>query len=229
MHQRRRCGVAIGALATLADVQEHQRLREQYTVLADAARSVGSPQIRNRATLVGNVCSASPAADAAVALVALDASVKIAGSDGEREVPIGDFFTGPRESCVGPAEVVTEIVVPAKGWSGSAYARSGLRRAMDCCVASVAAALIVDDGGAITDARIVLGALAPTPIRVPDAEAAVQGQSLSDDLLAEVGAAASAAADPISDIRGSAEYRKELAGALARGAVGTAYERAQSS
>ncbi|MGD8237728.1 MAG: xanthine dehydrogenase family protein subunit M [Armatimonadota bacterium] len=222
-------GVTIGALATLSDVQGHEQIGQQYAVLADAAGSVGSPQIRNRATLVGNVCSASPAADAAVALVALDASVKVAGSNGEREVPMGDFLTGPRESCLRPGEVVTEILVPARGWSGSAYARSGLRRAMDCCVASAAAALTVDGDGAITDAHIVLGALAPTPIRVPQAEGALEGQSPSEELLAEVAAAASAAAQPIGDIRGSAEYRKELAGALARRAVSTAYQRAQSS
>ena len=222
-------GLAIGALTCLRDVERHTQIWEQYTVLAEAAASVGSPQIRNRATLVGNVCSASPAADAAVALVALDASVQIVGDGGEKEIAMGDFFTGPRESCLRANQIVTEITVPAKRWSGSAYARSGLRRAMDCCVASAAAALIADAHGKITDARIVLGALAPTPIRVEAGEKSLTGQALSDELLDEIAAAAMAAAKPISDIRGSADYRRELAGALARRAATTAYERARSS
>ena len=221
--------ITIGALATLREVERHEQIRERYAVLAEAAASIGSPQIRNRATLVGNVCSASPAADGAVALVALDASVQIVGSDGETEVPIGDFFIGPRQSCLETSQIVTAIVLPARTWSGSAYARSGLRRAMDCCVASAAAALTVGDDGTIGEVRVALGALAPTPIRVPAAEEALTGQALSEELLSEVAAAASAAAQPISDIRGTAEYRRELAGTLARRAVGTAYERARSS
>jgi len=222
-------GVAIGALTSLSDVGHHELIGEQYTVLAEAAASIGSPQIRNRGTLIGNVCSASPAADATVALLALDASVTIAGGDGEHEVPIGDFLCGPRRSCLAAAQIVTGITIPANGWSASAYVRSGLRRAMDCCVASAAAALVVGADGTISDARVVLGALAPTPIRVQTAEDALMGQMLSDELLGQIGAAASTAAQPITDIRGSAEYRRELAGALARRAVSTACERAQSS
>ena len=221
--------VAIGALTLLSDIERSEAIQKQYAVLAEAAASIGSPQIRNRGTLAGNVCSASPAADAAVALLALDARVKIAGSDGEKQIDIGDFFTGPRESCLEATQIVTEIALPAKGWSGSSYQRTGLRRAMDCCVASAAAALIVNADGEISDARVALGAMAPTPIRVPAAEEALTGQVVGEELLAEVAAAASAAAQPISDIRGSAEYRKDLAGVLARRAVATAYKRSRGS
>jgi len=211
--------IRFGALATLAALMEHPLVAAEYPVLPFTARFMGSPAIRHLATVGGNLCNASPAADLSPVLLVLDAVVGIAGTAGERRLPLGDFFRGPGETALAAGELLAWVEVPRKhaGWDVR-YERLDVRRAMDIAIVGVALALR-RDGAAVTDARLALGAVAPTPRRVPDAEAALVAGGLSPAAIDRVAELASAAARPIADVRATAEYRREMVGALVRRAL----------
>ena len=218
-------GVSIGAMTKVRDIELSDEIQNGYTALAEGAAEIGSIQIRNLATIGGNIAHASPAADTVAALLALDAQVDIASADGERSVPIDTFFTGPGQTVLRAGELITRfrLLNPA---SGSHYIKHKIREVMDLAFIGVAAAVEMANG-TITGARIGLAAVAPTPIRAREAEALLAGKSLTDALLAEAGEAAAAACSPISDLRCSAEHRREMVDVLTRRTVQEAVARAQ--
>jgi len=220
-------GLALGALALHADVAAHPVVRERYPVLAQGAGWVGGPQMRNRGTVGGNLCNASPAADTASPLIALGARVRLAGPGGERVVALDDFFLGPGKTVLAPGEVLVEVLVPPPARrSGGDYQRR-TRTAMDIAVVGVAAVVALDGGATCTEARIVLASVAPTPLRARAAEAALRGKGLTPDRIAEAARAAAAESKPIDDVRASAGYRRTIVEVLTRRALNNALARAR--
>jgi len=206
----------IGALATINAIDSSERVRTAFPILATAAHSLGSYQIRNRATVGGNLCNASPAADTAPPLVALGAVVKIAGPREDRIVKLEDFFVGPGKTVLSKSEILVEIVVPGTPeGSYGAYLKHGPRNAMD--IATVNAALMCTlSGHRCGDARIVLGSVAPTPMRARKAEEAIRGKPVDEDTVRKAAELASEECSPISDVRASAEYRRAMVKAVVR-------------
>lgn len=202
-------GLRVGALATVESVKRSAVVRKKYPVLHQAAAYMATVAIRNRATLVGNICNGSPSAETAPSLIVLGAKVRIVGPGGERIVPVEDFFTGPGCTVLDPDEIVAEIQVPEPPvGSAGVYEKHSLRR-MDVAMVGVAA-LVVPDGEACGDIRIVLSAVAPTPIRARKAEDILRGQVPDEALIEEAARAAAEESRPITDIRGSAEFRKNM-------------------
>jgi CO/xanthine dehydrogenase FAD-binding subunit len=221
-------GLRAGALVTHAAIVADAGVREQYPALADASAIVGSHATRAQGTLGGNVMNASPAMDTGGPLLCFGGSITLrAAGGGTREVPLDALWTGPGKTSAAPGELLTAVTLPpvAPG-TGSAYVRLEYRRQMEIAVVG-ATAVVVLDGGAIRDARVAITALAPTIRRVPEAEAALAGTS-GDRAAAEAAAdAAAAAARPISDVRGSDEYRRAMARVITRRAVVAAVARAR--
>ena len=218
----------IGAAVPTGDLTRNDDFRAMFPGITEAAGLIGSDQIQNRSSLGGNLCNGSPAADSVPAMIASQARAVVAGAAGERIIPIADVVTGPGRLSLGADEFVVEFQIDdAPDHTGDAYLRMTPRTEMDIAVVGVAVRVTMD-GDTCTDARVVLGAVAPTALRVPDAEAALIGSTLDDDTLAAVAAAASAAADPIDDKRGTVAYRTQVAGTLARRAAVIAAERARS-
>ena len=211
--------IRIGALATLTALIEHPVIQAEYPVLPFTARYMGSPAIRHLATVGGNLCNASPAADLSPVLLVLDAEVGIAGPAGPRRLPLAAFFRGPGQTALAPGEILVSVEVPRKhaGWT-LRYERLDVRRAMDIAIAGVAIALH-REGARVAQARVALGAVAPTPIRVPEAEAALVDGGLAPAAIERAAELAMAAARPIGDVRATAEYRREMIGALVRRAL----------
>ena len=216
--------ITIGAMTKVREVELSGNIQQHHTALAEGAAEIGSIQIRNLATIGGNIGHASPAADTVAGLLVADAQVDIANADDERSVPIDALFTGPGQTVLAPGEIITRFRLPG-GTSGSHYIKHKIREVMDLAFIGVAAAVNMDNG-TITDARIGLAAVAPTPIRAIEAENLLKGNSLSDALLAEAGEAAAAACSPISDLRCSAEHRREMVDILTRRTVQEAVARA---
>jgi CO/xanthine dehydrogenase FAD-binding subunit len=212
--------IEIGALASLTALIEHPVIARDYPVLPFAARYMGSPGIRHLATVGGNLCNASPAADLPPVLLALDAEVEIAGPAGRRRLPLGELFRGPGRTVLEPGELLTRVDLPRRSGEWTVrYERLDVRRAMDIALAGVALALAREPDGArgvVTEARVALCAVAPTPARVPEAEVALVGTRLDPTAVARAVAACVLAARPIDDVRASAAYRREMVGALAR-------------
>jgi len=222
-----RSGLRIGALVTARALETSPVVLEKYPGLAQAARELGSIQIRNRATLVGNVCRASPSADTLPPLIADGASARLFGPAGERLVALEKFFTGPGKTVLAPDELVSEIIIPAPApHTGKVYIKHGRRKAMELATVGVAVALTMD-GDRCRDVRIVLGAVAPTPIRATSAEASLRGVPLDEQRIKDAGRAARGEARPISNVRASAEYRGEMVEVLARRALDRARELAR--
>jgi len=222
-------GLKIGAAVSAAEIYENDSIRSLWPGLADATDLIGSTQIQGRATWSGNLCNASPAADSVPALIACNATAVIAGPKGERRVAVEEFTTGPGQTVLERGEFVVEFEVPAPAPHASdAYERLIPRTEMDIAVVGVGVAIELDDAGAVASARVVLGAVAPTAIRVPDAEAALAGSRLDDAALDAAAAASTAAANPIDDKRGTVAYRKKIAGVLTKRVAKTAYVRAQA-
>ncbi|MAC58103.1 MAG: oxidoreductase [Novosphingobium sp.] len=195
--------------------------------LVAAAREVGSVQIQNTATVAGNLCNASPAADSVPALVAAGATCVVAGPSGKREVLVQDIPVAPGKTSLAPGEFVVEIRLPAKpAGGGDAYLRSTPRTEMDIAVVGAGVSLVLDADGTCTSARVALGAVGPTVVLVEEAGKALVGTKLDDDALAAMSQAVQAASNPIDDKRGSVSYRKAMAGVLARRAVLIAATRA---
>lgn len=219
-------GLRIGAAVPARQVEQDPRVREGYAAVAESAALLGSVQVRNLATIGGNICNAAPSADMAPPLVALEARAVIAGPKGERRVPLSDFFTGVRKTVVGPDELLVEIFVPAPGpHSGGCYIRHTPRRELDIAVVGVASQVTIANG-VCAKARISLAAVAPTPVRATAAEAALEGKPLTPELIERAADLAGQAAKPISDQRGSADFRRHLVRILTRRTLTTALARA---
>jgi carbon-monoxide dehydrogenase medium subunit len=216
-------GLRIGALVTAREIEVSAVAQEHYRSLVQAARELGSIQVRNRATIVGNVCRASPSADTLPPLIADGAVVSIHGGGGKRSVLLEDFFTGPGRTVLKPDELVTEIVVPPPPpRTGKVYIKHGRRKAMELATVGVAVTLTEN-----SDLRIVLGAVAPTPIRAKRAEALLRGRKLDAPLIERAAQAAVEESQPISNVRASAEYRREMVAVLTRRALHRALELAR--
>jgi len=219
-------GLRIGASVTARELELDARVRSRFPALAESAAMVGSVQVRNLATLGGNLCNAAPSADMAPPLLALDAEAVIAGPSGQRRVSMASFFLGVRRTVLGPGELLLEIVVPAQGaHSGGNYLRHTPRRELDIAVVGVASQVTLT-GGKCTAARIALAAVAPVPLRATDAEQALVGQPLTPQQIERAADLASGAARPIDDHRGSIEFRNHLVRVLTRRTLTTALERA---
>jgi CO/xanthine dehydrogenase FAD-binding subunit len=216
----------IGASVTARELELDARVRSRFPALAESAAMVGSVQVRNLATLGGNLCNSAPSADMAPPLLALDAEAVIAGPSGQRRVPMASFFLGVRRTVLAPGELLLEIVVPAQGaHSGGNYLRHTPRRELDIAVVGVASQITLA-GGKCTAARIALAAVAPVPLRATDAEQALVGQPLTPQQIERAADLASGAARPIDDHRGSIEFRNHLVRVLTRRTLTTALERA---
>ena len=219
-------GLRVGASVTAREIETDPRVRSRYPGLAESGAVVGSLQIRNLATVGGNLCNAAPSADMAPPLLALDAVAVIAGPKGRRRVPLTEFFIGVRHTVLAPDELLVELVVPALApGSGGCYIRHTPRRELDIAVVGVASEITMK-AGVCAKARIALAAVAPIPLRATAAEQALQGKPLTDAQIEGAAALAADASSPISDQRGSAEFRRHLVRILTRRTLRTARERA---
>jgi carbon-monoxide dehydrogenase medium subunit len=222
-------GFRIGAATSCAEIGEHAALGAAWPGVVEALRLIGSTQIQGRATLGGNLCNASPAADSVPALIAAGATCEVAGPGGERGVPVERIVTGPGRTSLANGEFVLALRLPKPpARSGDAYLRLIPRTEMDIAVVGVGVALALDPAGVCTQARVSLGAVAPTQLLVADAAAALVGTRVDDKALAALAAAASAACKPIDDKRGTVAYRIKVAGVLARRAATIALARARA-
>jgi len=219
--------LVLGTLVTHEMLVEDATVRDQLTALADASAIVGSHATRAQGTIGGNVMNASPAMDTGGPLLCLGASVVLRSSSGARTVGLDDFWTGPGKSVAEPGELLTQVRVPlpAAG-SGSCYVRLEYRRQMEIAVVGATALVTIDDGN-VADARIAITALAPTIKRVAEAETALVGTDGGEAAIAAAAAAAAAGSSPISDVRGSADYRTAMAEVIARRAISGAITRAR--
>lgn len=217
-------GIVIGAMTKVREVELSEDIQKHHTALAEGASEIGSVQIRNLATLGGNIAHASPAADTVAGLLVADAQVDIASADGERTVSINELFTGPGQTVLKPGEIITQFRLPNPA-SGSHYIKHKIREVMDLAFIGVASAVNLDNG-TITDARIGLAAVAPTPIRATEAENLLKGKIPTPELLQQAGEAAATATSPISDLRCSAEHRKEMVDVLTKRTLQHAIDRA---
>jgi CO/xanthine dehydrogenase FAD-binding subunit len=219
-------GLRIGAAVTARTLERDPGVRAAYPAIAESGALVGSVQIRNLATLGGNLCNAAPSADMAPPLLALDAEAVIAGPRGTRRAPLASFFVGVRRTVLAPDELLVEIVVPAHGpRSGGNYRRHTPRRELDIAVVGVASQLTLSNG-VCAKARVALAAVAPTPVRATAAEQALEGRPVTPELIERAAALAVEAARPISDQRGSADFRRHLVQVLTRRTLTTALARA---
>jgi len=220
-------GVTIGAAAPLHEVYNDPQIVKQWLALTEAGHVIGGTAIQGRATLGGNLCNSSPAADSIPAMMVLDGVAHIAGPNGERDVSVREFCTAPGRNVLTLGEFVTSIRFPkpAAG-SGAAWQRFIPRNEMDIAVVN-AGSWVQLDGDIVRDARVALGAVAPTPIMVPGAAAALIGKPISDETIAAAGDAAKDAARPIDDMRGSIKQRKHLAKVLTERTLRLAVERAR--
>ncbi len=217
----------IGAATTCAELGEHAGLRSFWPGVVEAANLIGSTQIQGRCTITGNLCNASPAADSVPALVAAGAHAVVVGPNGNRQVLVESVVIAPGKTSLGNSEIIEAILLDKRPpRSGDAYLRFIPRTEMDIAVVGAAVNLTLDDEGTVSSARVALGAVAPTVIVVDEAGAALVGTNLDETALDAMAAACSAACRPIDDKRGTMEFRKKVAGVLARRAARVAYRRA---
>jgi aerobic carbon-monoxide dehydrogenase medium subunit len=203
--------LVLGAMATHADIERARVVRDGWPLLADAVRRVATPAIRTSGTIGGNLAYAEAASDPAPALLCLDAEVRVAGPGGQRVVPIARFFRGFYEAALEPGEIVTAVrVPPAPAGARGGYVKYTSRSAEDKPLVGVAALVALDASGRCVEARIGLGGAAPTPMRAAQAERALRGEALTDAAVRAAAEAAAREADPLSDLMGSADYRREM-------------------
>lgn len=216
-------GLSIGALVTTREVELSPVTRRHYAGLARAATDFASIQVRHRATVVGNVCRASPSADTLPPLIADGAVLAVAGPHGAREIPLAAFCLGPGRTALARGEVATGLTVPAPApRTGKVYLKHGRRAQMELATVGVAVTLTLDAAGACRDARVVLAAVGPTPLRAAGAERALAGARPDAAALDAAADAAMRDARPIDDVRASADYRRAMVGVLVRRAVAEA-------
>ncbi len=214
-------GVKIGALTTMKQIEHSPLMQEKFPILSQSAGQMGSPQVRNTATIAGNLCHAAPSADMAPALLALEAAVKVCDRGGERIVPLEKFFIGPGKTVLRDDEILCEIQVPPlPASSRGVYLKISARAALAIAMAGVAVVVTTENGtGRIAAARIAMGAVAPTPMRAYKAESILAGREPDTGLFEEAAQAAAEEARPISDIRCSADYRRRMVAVLVKRAL----------
>ena len=221
-------GFRVGAAVSGAEVTEHAELKAMWPGVAEGFDLIGSVQIQGRASMGGNLCNASPAADSVPALIAADATVTIAGPNGQRVVPVEEVCVAPGKTSLASGEFIVSFLLPARpANSGDAYLRFIPRTEMDIAVVGAGVSITLDDGGVCTAARVALGAIAPTARLVDDCAKALIGTKLDDAAMAALSVAASAACNPINDKRGTIEYRTKVAGVMAVRAAKIALARAK--
>lgn len=217
----------INANTPMIDLERDERVRRRIPGLVESAEVVGSVQIRNRATLAGNLCNASPAADTPPMLLALGATVEIVGPGGERRMQVDEFLTGYRETALRRGDIVRAVEIPAPGPQvGTAFLKLGVRRAMEISIVCVGARLELAKDGTIADVGVGLGSVAPTTVRATRSEEELLGSRPTEDLLAEAGSRALETCSPIDDLRASAAYRRAMVPVLVERALSLALERA---
>ncbi len=203
--------LVLGAMATHADIERSRAVRDGWPLLAEAVRRVATPAIRTSGTIGGNLAYAESASDPAPALLCHDAEVRLAGPRGSRTVPIARFFRGFYEAALEPGEIVTAVRIPAPpAGARGGYIKFTSRSAEDKPLVGVAALIVLDASGRCSDARLALGGAAPTPIRARAAESALRGEALTDAVARAAAEAAARDAEPLSDLMGSAGYRREM-------------------
>jgi aerobic carbon-monoxide dehydrogenase medium subunit len=217
--------IRIGAMTRHRELLDSPDLLRALPIFHDAEQVIADPLVRNRGTIGGSLCQADPSEDLSAVCTTLDASCVIRGRTGERVVTMTEFYRGPYETAVGPAEILTEIRIPLRPNGSSAFEKVG-RRAGDWAVVSCGAAIWLADG-LITDARVGLAAVGPNTTGIPEISRALRGHPPSDELYTEAGAIAARSCAPTTDQRGSVEYKRHLAGELTRRALGRAVVRAQ--
>lgn len=224
-------GLRLGAAVPCFEIYEHKEIARAYPGLIDSVSLVGGIQIQSRASVGGNLCNASPAADTIPSLIAYEAVCVIAGPKGTREVPVEKFCTAPGRTTLGKGELLVRVQMPpVKPRTGAAYLRFIPRNEMDIAVVGVGAVVTLDQAKSkCVAARIGVAAVAPTPLYVPEAGAALVDGTLNDGLIDKAAALAQAASKPISDMRGDAEYRRHLVGVLTKRALKAAIQRAKES
>jgi carbon-monoxide dehydrogenase medium subunit len=220
-------GYRFGAAVSSMEMVNHADFAQEWPGVMDGVKLIGSIQIKGRATVAGNVCNASPAADSVPPMMTAGAVATVVGASGRREVPVGEIATGPGQTLLDKGEIVVSFTLPERPpRSGDAYLRFTPRTEMDIAVVGAAVNLTLDDGGTCTDAKVALGAVAEKVLMVEAAAAALIGTKLDAAAMENLAAAASAACRPIDDKRGTKEYRIKVAGVLARRAAGIALQRA---
>jgi carbon-monoxide dehydrogenase medium subunit len=212
--------LSIGALTTMFAIETSPVIKKKYPFLSQSAAEVGSIQIRNRATIGGNMANATPSADVAPGLIALNATAKIASADRERTVAMEEFFRGPGQNVMNADEILTEIMIPKTSPQlVGEYIKFSPRDMMDLAYIGVAVAYNLGKDQKCSGVRIVLGAVAPTPIRAKNSEALLEGKVLTEELAAQVGDEAARESKPISDVRSSADYRRAMVGVMTKRAL----------
>lgn len=214
-------GLTLGSTVTIGEIENWELIQKRYPVLSQAAATLGGPQVRNKATVGGNLCNASPSADMSPALMVLNASVNILSKDGNRNLPLEEFFRGPGETAMDKGEILTSVQVPKMlANSHAVYIKLGRRKAMEIPVAAVAVMMTLDDSfSKCLDIRIAMGAVAPTPLRAKQAENLIRGKIIDDAVIQEVAEEASRECSPISDVRASAWYRQKAIEGLVKKAI----------
>ncbi len=221
--------LSIGALTSIRTLEVSRSIAEKAPLLALAAAKLGSVQVRHRATIGGNLCNASPSADTAPALLALEARAEIFGKTGPRIVDLQEFFRGPGATALGDGEILTRLKIPlARKRNGAVYYKLSTRNAMDLAFVGGAVLLELDGSDRISKARIALAAVDPTPIRAPLAERLLEGIRFTPEAARESAEGAARSCKPISDLRASAEYRREMVRELCHRGLLAAYRQAKS-
>jgi CO/xanthine dehydrogenase FAD-binding subunit len=223
-------GLHIGALVTHTEIMCSPVIRDMFPALVEAAHTIGAVQTRNLGTIGGNLVTCVPSMDSGPTLMALDAAVTVANTEGQRQMPLASLFVGPRKTSLKPGELLVDIVIPKENLGKPvAFEKFGLRKGQALALVNAAAAFWVDERkGAFAAPRISLGAVAPTVIRTPKAEAYLDGRKITAEAMVEAGRIAATEAKPISDFRASAEYRRELIAVLVKRALANAHARANT-
>ncbi len=221
--------ICMGACVTISEICESKKLDRYLPALVQGAKNLGTPLIRNLATIGGNIGSARPAADLPPALIAYRAEVVLQSLSGTRTMPMENFFLGPGFTAIRPDEILTEfrIPIPSSG-TGAAYFHIGVRKGQDCNLVNVASCLALDENGRIRNARIVMGCVGPTPLRATNAEKILIGQPPDENLLEQAGKAAGLESRPIDDFRAPADFKRAMAGVLTRRTLAKAWDQAKT-
>ncbi len=212
-------GLVLGSMTLFRDMERDPAIIHEYPALARAVSLLANPQVRNVATIGGNLCNAAPSADCAPPLLVMEADLVLEGPGGRREIPIRDFFTGPGETCMDKTEVLTQIKAPApEPGSRAMFLKTG-RVSQDIAIVN-AAAFLVMEGAVCRKCRLAVGAVAPVPLRLPGVEKIVEGEEIGPDLLDRVGKMVEQEVSPITDVRSTEEYRRTMSGVLVKRALG---------
>jgi len=222
-HMTHNGGLSMGSMTLLREIERETIFAREYPALAQAAWLLANPQIRNVATVGGNLCNSAPSADCAPPLMVLEARLTLEGPGGQREISIDHFFQGPGENCMKAGEILTRIHIPAKqAHTGMAFMKVG-RLAQDIAIVN-ASALLVTENRICRKCRLAVGAVAPVPLRLKNVEKIIEGEEMGPDLLDHVGQMVEQEVSPITDVRSTAEYRRTLSGVLIKRAIKKALE-----